>query len=115
MIMFPGMNSKQMKSAMQRMGMKQEDLDATRVIVEFQDKQWIFDAPDFSKIDMMGNSSFQLVGPYREASLDSTPDINQEDIETVMDAANVSEDVAKKAIAEAKGDLAEAILNLQEE
>jgi nascent polypeptide-associated complex subunit alpha len=113
--MFPGMNSKQMKSAMQRMGMRQEELEATRVIVEFQDKQWVFDDPSFSKLDMMGSASFQLSGEYRESAIDSTPDINQDDIETVMEQASVSEDVAKKAIVAAKGDLAEAILSLQEE
>lgn len=112
--MFPGMNSKQMKSAMQRMGMKQEDLDATRVIVEFQDKQWVFDEPSFSKVDMMGNASFQLSGEFREAAVDATPDINKEDIETVMEQAGVSEEAAKKAIVAAKGDLAEAILDLME-
>lgn len=112
--MFPGMNSKQMKSAMQKMGMQQDDLDAVRVIIELSDKKLVFDAPEVSKVNMMGQASYQVAGIPREESLDAAPEINDEDIETVAEQAGVSNDVAKKAIEDAKGDLAEAIMNLMD-
>ncbi len=40
--------------------------------------------------------------------------ISEEDIKLVMEQAGVDHDTAKKALEEAKGDLAEAILKLTE-
>ena len=113
--MMPGMNSKQMKMAMQRMGMKQEEIDAKRVIIETNESRLVFEEPQGSKVNMMGQETYQLSGNVREESIDSTPELSEDDIKTVMDQAGVSEDKAKKAIEDSKGDLAEAILNLQEQ
>ena len=115
--MFPGMNMnpRQMRMAMQKMGIKQDELDAVRVIVELKDKKLVFNSPELSKVNMAGNESFQLVGDYVEESLDSSPEISDDDIETVMAQANVSREDAIKAIEETDGDLAEAILKFQDE
>ncbi len=36
--MIPGLNSKDMMKAMKKLGVKQEDLEATEVIIKCQDK-----------------------------------------------------------------------------
>ena len=115
--MFPGMNMnpRQMKMAMQKMGIKQDELDAVRVVIELKDKKLVFDSPEVSKVNMMGNSSFQVVGDYVEESLESSPEITDEDIQTVMDQAGVSKEEAISAIESAEGDLAEAILSFQDD
>ena len=113
--MMPGMNPRAMKQAMKRMGMQQEDIEATRVIIETPEAQIIFDDPQVAKINMMGQDTWQLTGETRIEALDTTPDISQEDVQTVMDQAGVSEAKAKEAIEAANGDLAEAIMNLQGE
>lgn len=117
--MFPGMNmnSRQMKQAMQRMGIQQQEIDAVEVIIRTEDKEYYFDAPEVSKVNMMGQKTFQIVGEpvERDLETDSTPDINEDDVKTVMDSANVDEETARKAIEDADGDLAEAILSLQED
>ena len=115
--MFPGMNMnpRQMKMAMQKMGIRQDELDAVRVIIELKDKKLVFNSPEVSKVNMAGNESFQLVGNYSEESIDSSPEISDEDIETVMEQANVSREEAIKAIEETGGDLAEAIMKFQDE
>ena len=71
--------------------------------------------PSVQKVNMMGNQNFQVSGNISERSLDSTPEISEEDVKTVMEQSNVSEDEARKAIVDAKGDLAEAIMGLIKE
>ena len=115
--MLPGMNmnSKQMRSAMKKMGIQQEELEASRVIIELSDRRLIFDSPDVSRVNMMGSQTYQVVGEPHEESIDSAPDISEEDIKTVAEQGEVSEERAKKAIEDAGGDLAEAIMELQKE
>lgn len=111
----PGMNSRQMKQAMKRMGMQQEDMPATQVIIRTEDKEYVFDQPQVAKIDMMGQQTYQVIGEPQERALESAPDISDEDVQTVKEQAGVSEEEAKKAIEQADGDLAQAIMDLQGE
>ncbi len=62
----------------------------------------------------MGQETFQVVGQISERELDSTPEINEDDVKTVMDQTSASEEKAKAAIEEADGDLAKAIMDLSE-
>lgn len=112
--MIPGMNPRMMKQAMKKMGMEQEDLEATEVIIKTADKELVFTSPGVAKVTVMGQESWQITGEYQERSLDSTPEISEDDVRTVMEQAGVSEEKAREAIAEAKGDLAAAILQLSE-
>ncbi|MFW5852657.1 MAG: nascent polypeptide-associated complex protein [Nanoarchaeota archaeon] len=114
--MFPGMNMnpRQMKMAMQKMGIKQEELEAVKVTVELKDKRLVFDSPQVSKVNMMGNDTYQIVGEPVEEELDSSPEIDEEDVKTVMEQTGVSEEKALKSIQDNDGDLAKAIMDLQE-
>jgi len=113
--MMPGMDPRAMKQAMKRMGIKQEDIDALQVIIRCEDKEIIIDQPQVAKINMMGQESFQIGGTISEHALETKAEINEDDIKTVMEQCNVSEDDARKAIEDAEGDLAQAILNLKDE
>lgn len=101
------MNPKQMQKAMQRMGIKQEEIDASEVIIKTPEKNLIIKNPSVTKVDMMGQKTFQIIGEVTEESA-----ISQEDIKTVSEQANVSEQEAKEALQKTNGDLAEAILKL---
>jgi len=109
----PNINPRMMKQAMKRMGIQQEEIDAVEVIIRTSEKEIIISDPQVSKVNMMGQETWQVTGRAEERSLSTEPEINDEDIKTVMDQANVSEGQARKAIEETKGDIAEAILNLQ--
>ena len=113
--MIPGMNPKQMRQAMKRMGIKQEEIDAKEVIIKLENHEIIISNPNVSKVNMMGQDTYQVVGEEEIRELDSTPDINEEDVKTVVDQAGVSKEEAAKAIKEAKGDLAEAIIKLKKD
>ncbi|MFH1409002.1 MAG: nascent polypeptide-associated complex protein [Nanoarchaeota archaeon] len=110
--MIPGMNPRQMQQAMKRMGIQQVDIDATEVIIRTPEKELVFTSPHVAKVNMMGQETYQIVGKPEERSLDTTPEVNQEDIDTVAEQAGVSKEEAAKAIEESQGDLAEAILKL---
>ena len=112
--MFPGMNPRAMKQAMKKMGMQQEDIPATEVIIRCADKEIIINNPQVAKVKMMGQNTWQISGEAEERSLSTTPDISEEDIQTVMGQGSCDEVTAKAAIEKHNGDLAAAIMDLVE-
>lgn len=113
--MMPGMNPRKMNQMMRKMGISQVDIDATEVIIRTPDKEIVILSPQVAKVNMMGQETYQIVGQAEERSLDTSPEINDEDIETVMAQAEVSKEEAIKAIEDAEGDLAAAIMSLKED
>ena len=101
-----------MKQAMRKMGIEQEEIDATEVIIKTQDKEFIIREPQVTKVRMMGQESFQVAGAIEERDLES---FKPEDVRTVMEQAQVSEEEANRALKAAEGDLAEAIISLKGE
>ena len=92
--------------------------DATEVIIRTAEKEIVIANPSVSKVNMMGQQTYQVVGEEQERPLqeeDSAPDISEDDVRTVMAQAGCDSDTAKKAIEEHEGDLAEAILSLSKE
>ena len=112
------MNKKQMKQMerqMKKMGMKMEDLKGvTEVIIRFEDKELIIDDPSVSLMNIMGQETYQIEGKSREVELDYEIEIPDEDVEMVANQANVSADEARQALEDCKGDLAEAIMKLNQ-
>ena len=104
------MNPKAMQQAMKKMGMKQEEIDATEVIIKTSDKNLVVRNPQVIKIDMMGQKSLQITGDIEEES-----SISDEDVKTVALQADVSDDEARDALEKHQGNLAEAIMKLKKE
>lgn len=98
---------------MKRLGIQQQEIDATEVIIRTADKEIVITEPQVSKVNMMGQETFQIAGKIHERATSTTPDITDDDVKTVMEQAGVSEGKAKQALEESKGDIAEAILKLQ--
>ena len=94
--------------------MQQQDIPAIKVIIEQEDKNLVINDPKVAKVNMMGEEVFQVSGEIIEEEKSTTPEVNEDDIKTVMEQAEVDEETAKKAIQEAEGDLAKAILSLKE-
>ncbi len=107
------MNPRKMQAMMKQMGIKQVDIPATEVIIKTEEKNIIITNPSVQKVNMMGNENFQISGEIHEQEISTTPDISEDDVQTVMDSAQVDKETAQKAIEDAEGDLAEAILNLK--
>ena len=112
--MIPGINQRQMKQMMRRMGMEQSEIEASEVIIKTPDKILVFENPQVSKVNAMGQETYQVVGTPHEQANEATPiEISDEDIETVVSQTNVSEEKAKNAILENDGDLAATIMQLK--
>lgn len=108
--MFGGINPSQMKAMMKQMGIKQEEIEALRVIIEKEDSRIVIEPANVQKIVMQGQESWQITGESREESKEEG--IREEDIELVADKTGKSKVEARKALEESKGDIAEAILKL---
>jgi nascent polypeptide-associated complex subunit alpha len=116
--MMPNVNPRQMKQMMQRMGIQQQDVDADEVIIRCKDHKIVIRNPSVQKVNMMGQKSYQISGEEEIEKLDSEDkkaEISQDDIYTVVQQANVSEEEAKKALDDTEGNIAEAILLLTAE
>ncbi len=113
--MLPGMNPRKVQQMMKQMGIQQVDVPATEVIIKTEEKEIVITNPSVQKVNMMGNENFQISGDIEEREISNTPEISEEDVKTVMEQANVSEEKAKSALEETEGDLAEAIMKLKEE
>ena len=111
--MFPGINPRKMQQMMKQMGIQQVEIPATEVIIKTDTKEIRIINPSVSKVNMMGQETFQISGEIQEQELSTAPEISAEDIKTVMEQAEVDEKTARAAIEEANGDLAEAIISLQ--
>ncbi|MGM5480275.1 MAG: nascent polypeptide-associated complex protein [Nanobdellota archaeon] len=115
-MMMPGMNSRQMKQAMKKMGVEQESLDAEQVIIRLADKDIIITDPDVAKVHMMGQETFQISGgEFSEQERQEALSITDEDITTIVDQTGVSKDQARRALENTSGDIAQAIMDLQEQ
>tara|TARA_Y100000310_G_scaffold221992_1_gene223642 strand:+ start:172 stop:510 length:339 start_codon:yes stop_codon:yes gene_type:complete len=110
-----GMNPRKMQQMMKQMGIRQEEINATEVIIKVDGKELVIPNPQVSKVNMMGQETFQIVGEVHERQISSTPEISEDDIQMVADQTGKDKNVAKKALEESNGDLAEAILKLKEE
>ena len=110
--MISGMNPRAMEQAMKKMGIKQEDIPASEVIIKSEGKDIVITNPKVVKVNMMGNDSFQITGTVEEKAAEIA--ISEDDIKTVSEQAGVSTEQAKEAIQQANGDLAEAIMQLKQ-
>lgn len=112
--MFPGLgglNPKKMQEMMKQLGMSQEEIDASRVIIEKpDDSKIIIENPSVTKMNIQGKEMYQISGDVSEESTS----ISEEDVKTVMKKTGADEAKAKEALENSNGDLAEAILKLSE-
>src|SRR3989344_3708632 len=98
--MFPKMNPKQLEQAMKKLGVKQEEVEASEVIIKCAGKNLVIRNPHVVRVNMMGQESLQITGEITEES-----NMSEEDVATVAAQANVSKDEARKALEASNGDL----------
>ena len=110
--MLPGLDPKKMQAVMKQMGIAQEEINASKVIIEKTDgNKLIINNPSVTKIKMQGQETLQIAGDIQEESAE--PSITKEDIQTIVEKTGKSEEQARQALEETR-DLAEAIMQLSE-
>ena len=112
--MIPGMRGldpKKMQGMMKQLGIKSEEVDAERVVIEGKGKRIVIENPSVTAINMQGKKTYTVMGEEKEEG----KGVSKEDIEMVVKQANVSAEKAEAALKKNEGDIAEAILELKGE
>ena len=121
--MIPGgrVNPRQMRQAMKRMGIEQEELDGVEeVVIRTADKEYVIRNAAVTAITAQGQKIWQVIGEpvvrdradakrTEAAKPSSIPD---EHVLLVAEKAGVSEEEARMALEECGGEPAEAIIRL---
>jgi len=107
--MFPGIDPKKMQGMMKQLGIAQEEISATRVIIETDDYNIVINNPSVVKVKMQGQETFQIMG---EVSQESASNTTEQDIQTLIEKTGCTKDAAINALKKADGDLTEALLEL---
>ena len=112
--MFPGnVNPKQMQTILKRMGIRVEEVEAQRVVIECVDKNIVIENPNVMITKMPKQDIFQIMGDVVDEEKEAKVEIDEEDIKMVAEQAGVGEEEARKALEENKGDIAAAIIKLK--
>ena len=111
--MIPNIDPRTLKNMMAKMGMKQSEIDAKRVVIEGDGFQIVISEPAVTRIDMQGTVSFNISGNVEEKHIEEKAEISDEDIRMVMEKSGTDDyEKAKEALEKANGDIASAILEL---
>ncbi|MEM0149438.1 MAG: nascent polypeptide-associated complex protein [Candidatus Micrarchaeaceae archaeon] len=112
--MMPNLDPRTMKNLMAKMGIKTAEIEASRVVIELPDKDIIILNPQVTEINAQGVTSFQISGEISESEKEGATVITEEDISMVAEKTGIEDKaLVRKALEEAKGNIAEAILLLQ--
>ena len=102
-------NPRQMEKMMKQMGMQMSHIDAEEVIIRTASKDIIIREPEVSKVNMMGQETFQIAGQVEEKERSK---FTKEDIDMIVEQTGASREDAQKTLDDI-GDLAETILRLK--
>jgi nascent polypeptide-associated complex subunit alpha len=111
-----GINPREARRMMQRMGMNMETVeDVTEVIVKTPNKDIVIEGPEVAVLQVQGQRIYQVAGGtvHEKAPERKTPTVSEEDARLVADQTGKGIEEARKALEETRGDLAKAILLLQ--
>jgi nascent polypeptide-associated complex subunit alpha len=104
------MDPKKISGLMKSMGIKTEEIQATEVVIKTAGKELVVKNPQVTAIDFSGQKSFQIMGTVEERVSEGA---SEEDVALVAEKTGATKEKARKALKEAKGDIAEAIMALQ--
>lgn len=112
--MIPGVNPKQMKQMMKKMGMSMEQMEGVeKVVIYTSGGNYVFDNAEVVVTDMKGMRTYQLNGEPRFE--EAAPEIPEEDVTLVASQTGATTDAARNALVECRGDIAEAIIKLSQQ
>ncbi len=110
-----GMNPREARRMMQRMGMNMDSVaDVKEVVIRTPEKEIIIEQPEVAILQVQGQKIYQVAGgKVNEKAVERGFKVSEEDARLVADQTGKSVDEARKALEESQGDLAKAILLLQ--
>ncbi len=108
-------NPREARRMMHRMGMSMDTVaDVEQVIIKTGGKEIVIERPEVAILEVQGQKIFQVAGgKMSEKAAEHKLTVSEEDVRLVADQTGKSVEEARKALEEADGDLAKAILLLQ--
>ena len=103
-------NPRQLEKMAKKMGMQMAEIEAEQVIIKTPEKDIVITNPQVSKVNVMGQETFQVSGEVSERSREP---FTNEDIETVISQTGASREEVMQALRETHGDLAESIMRIK--
>ncbi len=100
-------NPGKIQGMMRHLGIKQEEIEALRVVIEREDEDIIIENPQVIKVMMQGQESWQITGDVVKSDKTFLGDVD-----TVMEKTGKSEEEARAALERNNGDIAKAIIEL---
>ncbi len=110
----PNMDPRALKSMMERMGIRSDEVDAEEVLIKCRETTIRITNPTVTRISAQGNISFQVSGSISQFD-NVRIEINEEDIKMVMENTGASETEVRSVLEETNGDIAEAIVRLKKQ
>ena len=105
--------NREMRRMLDKMGLEMKDLgNIEEVIIKTETKELYLLKPQVVEMKGKDSTIFQVVATDIEEKHRDVPVLKEEDIILVMQQANVMREKAIQALIDAKGDMAQAILNL---
>tara|TARA_Y100001949_G_scaffold34097_1_gene26976 strand:+ start:3619 stop:3957 length:339 start_codon:yes stop_codon:yes gene_type:complete len=105
--------NRQMRRMMDKMGLDMEEIpNVQEVIIRTDKKEILIAKPSVTEMKSKENSIFQVIAESFEEKELEVQIFSEDDITLVCQQANCDEEKAKNALAETKGDIAQAILRL---
>jgi nascent polypeptide-associated complex subunit alpha len=105
---------------MSRMGVKMEALDGVnKVVIYMAGKELLIEEPNVMVMEVGGQRVFQITGKVSEKTVEKAeetpekPEISEEDVMLLASQTGVSVEEARKALKEAGGNLASALILLR--
>ena len=108
---------------MQKMGMKVDEVaNVSRVIIKTDTKDIVISEPAVTLVTVQGQAMYQIAGgqvseiapqPDSVAATAASPAVQESDVQLVAEQTGKSVDEARKALVDANGDLAKAIIVLK--
>ncbi|MCE4626297.1 MAG: nascent polypeptide-associated complex protein [Desulfurococcales archaeon] len=114
------MSPRDLQKAMKRLGIKLEEVNAVKVTIELDTgEQLLVEDPQVMIMKAKGQPPMlYITGEIKKVEKkeeEEKPLFTEEDVALVAEQAGVSLEEARKALEETGGDIAEAILKLQQE
>ena len=102
-----------MRRMMDKMGLDMEEIpNVQEVIIKTDKKEIVISKPSVTEMKSKENSIFQVIAESFEEKELEVQIFSEDDIMLVCQQANCNEEQARDALAESKGDIAQAILKL---
>jgi len=113
-----GINPRQMKQAMRKMGIRNSELkDVFEVVIRMPNEELVFKYPEVSIMEVQGSKTYQITGEPESRAAGASDDGGEgnetfpaEDIELVMSQTGCDRAAAVNALQECNGQPAEAIV-----